>query len=501
MLESYITPLVLSYVDKYVKNLKPSDLQLSFWGGDAVLKNLELRLDVLEKELGYPLEFRSGRVQELTIHIPWTALGSEPVEVQLNNVELVLKLKNVRIHSWNKPRPSRDEAATFVDGDRPPSGASNPADQQQTPGYLAGLLDRIVNNVVVRVRNVVVKVVEEECDLTLSASLKALDLYTADESWRRKYVYTDSYPGAYSLFRVCDVSDVTVCLDQTGGSGQVDVFEEPFVSRCSFAIRVETKFVEGLKVKQTTHVHCAELRFSATETQFCLFLRLMDWLLAMYYSSKRLKGRDDQGPGSSSSIRQEEVPMEDLRGPKPLGEGAIADTPKGVSPRGGKEDSNDGGPNSGQSKGWGAWMWSLLDVEESEGGDGGSAVGTSPPKRVPSSSSPHFEGPSAFGVYVDSIKVTFVTTQRSRQSTFFVVPSLLTTRASLSVCFSGCMVRVEREPSVKRFLVSVGIMGAAVSVHEPCVCAKKKARGGNWMGDFGAGQGCEVNQARVCVHV
>ena len=65
MLESYITPLVLSYVDKYVKNLKPSDLQLLFWGGDAVLKNFELRLDVLEKELGYPLEFKSGRVQDL----------------------------------------------------------------------------------------------------------------------------------------------------------------------------------------------------------------------------------------------------------------------------------------------------------------------------------------------------------------------------------------------------------------------------------------------------
>eukprot|EP00731_Ephydatia_muelleri_P030160 Em0021g683a len=489
MLESYITPLVLSYVDKYVKNLKPSDLQLSFWGGDAVLKNLELRLDVLEKELGYPLEFRSGRVQELTIHIPWTALGSEPVEVQLNNVELVLKLKDVRVHSWNKPRPSRDETATFADGDRAPVGASNPADQQQTPGYLAGLLDRIVNNVVVRVRNVVIKVVEDECDLTLSVSLKAFDLYTADEGWRRKYVYTDSYPGAYSLFRVCEVNDVTVCLDQTGGSGQVDVFEEPFVSRCSFAVRMETKFVEGLKVKQTTHVHCSELRFSVTEDQFSLFLRLMDWLLAMYYSSKKLKGRDDQcpGSGSGSGMQQEGVP---LRGPKPLGEEAPADTPKGAAPRGTRDGGNDGVPNSGQSKGWGAWMWSLLDVEDpGEGGVGSSAV-DGPPRRVSSSS--HLAGvSSAFGVYVDSIKVTFVTTLRPRQPTFFIVPNL-PSRAAFSVCFSGCMARVEKEPSVQRFLVSVGIVGVASSVHGLCVCSKKKARGGNWMGDLDAGQGCEV---------
>lgn len=52
MLESYITPLLMSYVDKYIKNLKPSDLSLSLWGGDVVLYNLELRLDVLEKVRG-----------------------------------------------------------------------------------------------------------------------------------------------------------------------------------------------------------------------------------------------------------------------------------------------------------------------------------------------------------------------------------------------------------------------------------------------------------------
>ena len=45
----------MSYVDKYIKNLKPSDLSLSLWGGDVVLYNLELRLDVLEKVKEIPL--------------------------------------------------------------------------------------------------------------------------------------------------------------------------------------------------------------------------------------------------------------------------------------------------------------------------------------------------------------------------------------------------------------------------------------------------------------
>ena len=97
MLERYITPLLTSYLDKYVKNIKPTDLQLSFWGGDAVLRNLELRLDVLEKEMGYPLALQSGHVKELRIHVPWTTLGSEPVEITISNVEIFAIVKE----SWS----------------------------------------------------------------------------------------------------------------------------------------------------------------------------------------------------------------------------------------------------------------------------------------------------------------------------------------------------------------------------------------------------------------
>ena len=75
MLESYITPILMSFVEKYIKNITPADLNLSLWGGDVVLKNLEMKLDVLENELHLPLTFLSGRVHELTIHIPWTSLG------------------------------------------------------------------------------------------------------------------------------------------------------------------------------------------------------------------------------------------------------------------------------------------------------------------------------------------------------------------------------------------------------------------------------------------
>lgn len=51
MLEQYLMPVLMSYIEKYVKNISLD--KVSLWGGDIVLRNLELRLDVLEDEVSF----------------------------------------------------------------------------------------------------------------------------------------------------------------------------------------------------------------------------------------------------------------------------------------------------------------------------------------------------------------------------------------------------------------------------------------------------------------
>ena len=67
-LESYLTPWLLSYLDKYVK-LKPEDFELSQWGGDAVFSKLDLRLDVIENLTNIPITFKSGVIHQLRIQV------------------------------------------------------------------------------------------------------------------------------------------------------------------------------------------------------------------------------------------------------------------------------------------------------------------------------------------------------------------------------------------------------------------------------------------------
>jgi len=91
-LESYITPILLSYVAKYVKNFRDEDAQVSLWEGEVTFQNLDLRLEVLEEELNLPVELVSGHIHELSILVPWTKLMSEPVKIVINTIEFVAKL-------------------------------------------------------------------------------------------------------------------------------------------------------------------------------------------------------------------------------------------------------------------------------------------------------------------------------------------------------------------------------------------------------------------------
>ena len=75
-LESYLTPWLLSYLDKYVK-LKPEDFQLSLWGGDAVFSKLDLRLNVIENLTNMPITFKSGVIHELRIHVSLIEITNE----------------------------------------------------------------------------------------------------------------------------------------------------------------------------------------------------------------------------------------------------------------------------------------------------------------------------------------------------------------------------------------------------------------------------------------
>ena len=306
MLEKYITPVLMYYLQKYVKNIQPQDLQLSFWGGDAVLKNLQLRCDVLEDELSHlPFVVTAGKIQELTIHVPWTTLGSEPVEITAVNIDCSAAFRN-----GEKSRDERSKDAPRAQGESQTAETPDSDDQKQatsqaqppSAGYLQGLLSRIIHNVVFHIKNLSIRIID--VDICVTLHIKGLEYHNTNEQWNRQFIYSDYLQEDYTTQSECDISDMYVTLDQLSGGGQVEEYEDPLTSGFALIVRMMSTYRNNMLKSKRIEFWCTCLDFSVTPRQFCLISRLFDRVLAIYYSSKSHRvvgGADNATPPTAAS--------------------------------------------------------------------------------------------------------------------------------------------------------------------------------------------------------
>jgi vacuolar protein sorting-associated protein 13A/C len=65
---------------------------LSIYKGDVVLRNLQLKADALEG-LDLPVTVRAGLLGSLTLKVPWSSLGTVPVEAKIDRLYLLASPK------------------------------------------------------------------------------------------------------------------------------------------------------------------------------------------------------------------------------------------------------------------------------------------------------------------------------------------------------------------------------------------------------------------------
>lgn len=479
MLEGYITPLLMSYIDKYVKNLKPSDLKLSFWGGDAVLRNLELRLDVLEREFKIPLEFKSGCIRELILHLPWNAIGSSPVQVTIKDLEVVVKLKLLRANS-SSTHVSGSTVPEDSQKAQPPSPAGevpSRGDEELAPGYLQGYLNRIVNNVCIQVQNMVIKVIEEESDLMLTFNVGFIEYYTTNEKWGKEFVYTDYFQEEYRLHKVIEVKDMTVNFHPIDmiEKAQGEFHHQPFISRCEFACRMKFEYRGKVVQRRTFKIVIETLEIEMDEKQFCLSLHLADWLLRMYYSTKKLKGRDENPylePESKKDKLSSQSGSSGMYNTESTDSGEeFIDAAYRLRVSSGSESekitTSASGDLNQSSSGWGAWLLSFAGPTESD--NDSSVEGTELERNKSKVPKEPNRAKSSFVITAKSVTVLLKMTQHVQVPVF----TRSFTSPVMRVAFSKCAVRLDRCPTTKLFWMCLGIGAVKAEVMGVCPCVKK----------------------------
>ncbi|KAL8006771.1 putative vacuolar protein sorting-associated protein [Plasmopara halstedii] len=232
----YIAQNLQFYLSKYIEDIQLEGLGL--FGGDLVLNDLEIKRHVLRESLEIPssFDFSRGFIRELRIHIPWTQLLSQSIEVKLYTIELILT--------------ARSSTAGATLGDAVTDKATE-IDQPKS-GWIHDTLQKILSNVSLQVNNLVLKY--EYDDIVFSIALGTLDFYSASENdgWNRSF---EELKGSRPVIcKRIDAKDVTIFLDRyinDEGTNQctrqyplrrmVAGYEVPVLSRASASVRAKVQ--------------------------------------------------------------------------------------------------------------------------------------------------------------------------------------------------------------------------------------------------------------------
>ncbi|CAL1615509.1 unnamed protein product [Knipowitschia caucasica] len=189
--ENIVVDVLNRFLGDYVVNLDSSQLQLGIWGGDAILKNLEIKENALS-QLDIPFKVKAGHIGRLELKIPWKNLYAQSVEATLDGVYLlIVPTASIRYDAEKEEKQFLEarqrELQRIEETKLKAAEQENPVLEKQDT-FVEKLVTQVIKNLQVKISNIHVRyeddVTNPNCPLSFGVSLENLSLQTADQNWR-----------------------------------------------------------------------------------------------------------------------------------------------------------------------------------------------------------------------------------------------------------------------------------------------------------------------------
>ncbi|XP_062310041.1 LOW QUALITY PROTEIN: vacuolar protein sorting-associated protein 13A [Osmerus eperlanus] len=189
--ESVVVDVLNRFLGDYVVNLDSSQLKLGIWGGNAVLRNLEIKENALS-QLDIPFKVRAGHIGRLELKIPWKNLYTQSVEATLDGVYLlIVPTASIKYDAEKEDKQLQEvrqrELQRIEDTKQKAAEQENPTLEKQDT-FVEKLVTQVIKNLQVKISNIHVRyeddVTNPNCPLSFGVSLQNLSLQTCDANWK-----------------------------------------------------------------------------------------------------------------------------------------------------------------------------------------------------------------------------------------------------------------------------------------------------------------------------
>ncbi|KAK9866748.1 hypothetical protein WJX84_002148 [Apatococcus fuscideae] len=217
-MERLLTPIVTRLLQSYIKSAEGktgADLRVVLSGGSLSLYSLELNLDPVLRKFPF-LKVHRAYAEKLQLVIPWTSLATQPIQIWLENVEVVAEVNNDLDVPKRLPVPP----------------AQQPAADGGWMGSLASRLLRALFNITLKLDNVVIRALHGDARLSLQCG--TLRAFTPSSNWRQELKDPKGW-----LKKQLDIHNIMMTLERRRVRAEAEAVAPVF------AILENWKVVEG----------------------------------------------------------------------------------------------------------------------------------------------------------------------------------------------------------------------------------------------------------------
>ncbi|KAH3759481.1 Vacuolar protein sorting-associated protein 13 [Pelomyxa schiedti] len=247
MFEWLVSDILLRFVGDYVRHLNADQLRLDVLSGLVVLKDLELKADALAKFSDLPVFVKQGYLKSLELKLPWKSLGSQPVEIKIDGVYLVVERVKATtttspqfdlesLHSLKMKRLAAYEEARSKRTNKPSVEPS----KQSGSTFGQRILAKVLANLQITLTNIHVRYEdtnERGESFAIGVAIRAVRAESTNSNWEPCFINTDTQLDL--IFNMVTIDSFSVYWDTgcTHIDSDINLFSEQMtalIPPCSY---------------------------------------------------------------------------------------------------------------------------------------------------------------------------------------------------------------------------------------------------------------------------
>jgi len=193
MFEKLIEQLILKYLGDYIEGIDPNNLSLGLWSGTLTLEKIKLKAKAID-DLKLPFKLSFGLINKLSLSISWKTNFSEPTEITIDGLNIVLSLVDTKDWEYVDYTSYESKIEQLMKYSKKKFDslvqAFNEITSEEQKSYTDKIFVKIVDNLQLIFKDISIRIEEKNITpfYSLGVVLKEMKVINTDKNWESHFI-------------------------------------------------------------------------------------------------------------------------------------------------------------------------------------------------------------------------------------------------------------------------------------------------------------------------